>query len=254
MELRLRGKTALVTGGSKGIGAGCCTALAEEGCSIIVNFRSDPKNAEAFARGLSDTYGIDAIAVKADVSCEAEVEKLFEAAYEHFGAVQILINNAAATSPSRTAFQELTTEEWRAVQEGTLNSAFFVSRKFAGLLIAEHLPGSIINVLSKSAILSSSIFNSPYVSAKGGLMTLTRSMAKELVSYDIRVNGIVPGYVRTEKNYREGDPRTEEKRKLLPLKDFASPNDMGSIAAFLCSDRASQINGAIIDCTGGTLV
>lgn len=258
MDLKIKGKTAMVTGGSKGIGAGCSIALAQEGCNLIINYRSSARDAEDFADKLSREYGIKAVAIKTDVSIEDEVHKLFEEAFKYFSSLDILINNAAGGFQGfidkAVGFHELTTEQWRAVQEGTLNSAFFVARTFAKYCIEGKHPGSIVNVLSKSALLSSSKNNCPYVSAKGGLLALTRGMAKDLIAYDIRVNGIVPGYVKTERNYTDNNPRTEDKKKLLPTGEFATPYEMGTVAAFLCSDLSYQIIGAVIDCTGGTLI
>lgn len=255
MDLGLKGKTMLVSGGAKGIGLGCCRVFAEEGCNIIMNYRSNQIEAEKTAAELSKEYGVKVRAIKADVSKESDVETLFGVLYEEGEQLDFLVNNAADTIIGNTPFQKLSTEEWRRNQEGTLNSAFFMSREFAKQVIENKKTGCIVNVLSKSAFLSSSTYNSPYATSKGGLAVFTRALAKELIAKGIRVNAVIPGYVKTERNYLEGDARTEEKKRLLPLGRFAEPVDIGAAAAFLCSGRTgSTMNGTILDCTGGTLV
>ncbi|MCI8294047.1 MAG: SDR family oxidoreductase [Hespellia sp.] len=254
MELNLRGKTVLVTGGSKGIGLGCCRVFAEEGCHVVMNYRSDEESAQRNAKELENVASVKVWVMKADVSIEQEVESLYRRLDEKGIKLDFLVNNAANTKVRPTPFQEMTTKDWRRDQEGTLNSAFFVSRAFVKRAVEEKRAAAIVNIVSKSAFLSSSIYNSPYVAAKGGLAALTRAMVKELIQYRIRVNALIPGYVKTEHNYIDGDARTEEKRKLLPLGEFATPYDMGNAATFLCSDRARQMNGVILDCTGGTMV
>lgn len=255
MNLGLRGKMVIISGGSKGIGLGCCKVFAEEGCNIVMNFRSDEEGANREAQTLYRRYGVNVMTVKADVSVEEEVKRLFNYLDDEGAEPCFLINNAADTRVRQTPFQDIATDDWRHSQEGTLNSAFFMSREFVKRLIIREQSGSIVNVLSKSAFLSSSIYNSAYATAKGGLAVFTRSLAKEVAAKGIRVNGIIPGYVKTERNYRNGDPRTEEKRRILPSGEFAAPKDIGAAAAFLCSDAVRNImNGALLDCTGGTLI
>ena len=115
-------------------------------------------------------------------------------------------------------------------------------------------PGSIVNVLSKSAFTTNSKDNTTYISAKMGAYGLTKGVANEMAPYGIRVNGIVPGYVQTERTYPDGDARTERMRALLPTGKFTLPIEIGRVAAFLCSDCSSQIIGAAIDCSGGTML
>lgn len=253
MDLGLRDKNAIVTGGSKGIGAGICRVLAQEGCNIAVNYRSDREAAEKFAKELSDCYGVKTIAVQADVTSEEASETLFETAQKELGQIQILINNAAGGISFKN-FEDYTTEEWKQAQQGVLDHVFFLTRRF----VKEHKKNGgiahVVNLLSKSAVLSSSTQNLTYVANKGALISLTRGMAKEFLPYGIYVNGIVPGYVKTEQRHASEDERTIRVRKLLPTGEFATPEDMGYMVAFLCSLKSRQTIGAIIDCTGGTLI
>lgn len=253
MDLGLKGKTALVTGGAKGIGAGICSVLAGEGCNLVINYRSDENQAQCFAEKLIEENAIQAKAIRADVSKEEEAAELFEDALLNFGQVDILINNAAG-GYQPNAFQNISSKEWQMAGEGLLNSAFYMSRLFLEYCLAEKKGGHIVNLLSKSAILSSSVNNLAYVAYKGALTSLTRGMAKEFISHGIYVNGIVPGYVKTERRHTEGDERTERVKKLLPSGQFAKPHEIGNVAAILCSPCFSQMIGAVVDCTGGTLI
>ena len=252
MDLNLKGKYALVTGGGAGIGAGCVTALAEEGCNIVIADR-DIDTAAAFAEKIAAQKHVKAWALPVDVMNRQAITELFERIYREIGPLDILVNNAGGgwKTPS---FQDVTDEDWVRSFNLVLNSAFYASKEFASRAIKEGRPGSIVNMVSKSAIMSSSKHNSPYASSKGGMIAMTRAMAKDLIEYGIRVNGVAPGYVQTEKTYPESDPRTAEKRKLLPSGEFAKPYDIGTLVAFLCSERSYQMIGTIVDITGGTLI
>lgn len=253
MDLKLAGRTAIVTGGAKGVGAGISEVLAGEGCNVAVNYRSRQKEAEEFAQNLKRKYQVEAVAVQADVSKEEEAQALFDETVRMFGRAEILINNAAG-GYAPNAFQNISAEEWRTAGEGLLNPAFYMSREFVKYCIGHEQGGHIVNILSKSAILSSSVNNLAYVANKGALTALTRGMAKEFIQYGIYVNGIVPGYVRTERLHIDGEERTERVKKLLPAGEFAQPQDIGRAAAVLASPLFSQMIGAVVDCTGGTLI
>lgn len=253
MDLGLQGKTAIITGGSKGIGSGISEVLAEEGCNVVINYRSDRESAEAFAARVSAENKVQALVVYADVSKEKDAEVLFRTAVKEFGKIDILINNAAS-GYTPNAFQNISSEEWKIAEEGLSHPTFYMSQLFLKHCLEQEKGGHIVNLLSKSAILSSSVNNLAYVANKGALTALTRGMAKEFIPYGIYVNGIVPGYVKTERGHVDGDERTERVRKLLPTKEFALPRDMGNVAAILCSPLFKQMIGTVVDCTGGTLI
>ncbi len=253
MDLQLKGKTAIVTGGGRGIGKGCVTALAEEGCNVVVADLSHNAETRAFLEELGRRTGAALVPVDGDVSREEAVEEIFRTALERFGQVDILVNNAGRGA-IRKPFHELTTEDWRSVQEITLNSQFFMSRAFVRLCRERDRAGAIVNVLSKSAFTTNSKDNTSYICAKSGAYGLTKGVANEMAPYKIRVNGVVPGYVQTERTYPDGEPRTERMRQLLPTGAFTTPIEIGRVVAFLCSDCAGQIIGAAIDCSGGTML
>ena len=253
MDLQMKGKTAIVTGGGRGIGKGCVTALAEEGCNIVVADLTHDDETLTFIQGLSQRTGTILVPAEGDVSQEDAVKQIFQTALDRFGFVDILVNNAGRGA-IRKPFHELTTEDWRSVQEITLNSQFFMSRTFVQLCRERERAGAIVNVLSKSAFTTNSKDNTSYICAKSGAYGLTKGIANEMAPYQIRVNGVIPGYVQTERTYPNGEPRTERMRQLLPTGAFTTPIEIGRVVAFLASDCASQIIGAAIDCSGGTML
>lgn len=253
MDLGLKGKVAVVTGGAKGIGAGISEVLAEEGCNVVVNYRSDKEYSEKFAADLAAKNGVKVIAVQGDVSTQEAVDNLFNVTIETFGDVDILINNAGGGGGVKKNFEDLTYEDWRRTQDNNLNSAFMMCNKFVGYWKNKGRGGHIVNVLSKTCLTTNSINNQPYASAKGGLLALTRSLANEVTRYGIIVNGIVPGYVYNSKTDKNSD-RYKKMMSLVPTGDYGYPRDMGTVATFLCSHQANQIIGAVIDCTGGTML
>ena len=167
MDLKLTGKNVLVTGGAAGIGAGICKVFAAEGANVVVNYRSHQAEAEAFAQGLRETYGVDALAIQADITAPEATEKLFTQALAHFGILDVLVNNAAGGICFKP-FQEYTEEDWHLAQAGICDHVFRMSQLFLRACLETGREGRIINILSKSAILSSSIHNLTYVTNKGG--------------------------------------------------------------------------------------
>ena len=254
MDLKLAGKTALITGSSSGIGKGCAQVLAEEGCNVIINCHGHIERAQALSSELEDAYAVRSIAIQADVSSEEGIEAIFNEAEKTFPTIDFLVNNAGGGPIKFYPFAEIPTDYWDSTIRLNLYSAFWCSRRFSKDIAARGGTGAIVNVASKSCVLSSSTANESYASAKAGVIGLTRACAKELGPQKIRVNGIIPGYVQTETHYVDGEEYTEKKRSMLPLSDFGKPRDMGYAVAMLLSPLASQINGAMIDCTGGTLV
>ena len=253
MNLNLKGKIAIVTGGARGIGKGCCIALAQEGCDLIMADFDCEREIYASMDKLAEENHVRITCIQGDVSNEETVANIFRQAERTFGRVDILVNNAGRGS-IRKPFHLLTTEDWRAVQDVTLNSMYFMCREFVRLCREKNQPGSVVNVLSKSAFTTNSVDNTTYVCAKAGAWGLTKGIANEMANYNIRVNGVVPGYVQTERTYLDGEERTERMRKLLPTGQFTQPIEIGRVVAFLASDKASSIIGAAVDCSGGTML
>jgi NAD(P)-dependent dehydrogenase (short-subunit alcohol dehydrogenase family) len=255
MDLGLKGKVAIVTGGAKGIGSGISEVLAEEGCNLVIDYRSDPEHAEKFAADLAARCGIKAIAVQADVSRAEEVDKLYEAAFAAFGCVDHLVNNAGGGTGPPKPFWNLEIADFRRSQDNNLNSAFMMSRVFVRYLVENNRVGNIVNVVSKNAVTSNSYNNTSYISAKGGMLSMTRGLAHEVAHLGIRVNGILPGYVENSKgSHKIGHERGDRVIQYIPTKRFGTPREMGDVVAFLLSDRSTQMIGAIVDVSGGTML
>jgi len=255
MDLGLGGKVAIVTGGAKGIGSGISEVLAEEGANLVIDYRSDPEYCEQFASELAKRCGVKIVAVQADVSRADEVEKLYAAAFAAFDGIDILVNNAGGGGGIPKPFYNLEIADFRRVQDNNLNSAFMMSRIFTKYCVNNKRGGHIVNVLSKSAVTTNSFNNTSYVSAKGGMLSMTRGLAHEVASYGIYVNGILPGYVENSKgSHRIGSERGDRVIQYIPTKRFGTPREMGNVVAFLCSEKSSQMIGAIVDCSGGTML
>ena len=253
MDLGLKDKVVIVTGGAKGIGSGISEAFAREGARVAIIYRSDPEHSEGYAAELAEKFSTDCIAVQADVTDPELTDYIFDTVREKLGPVDILINNANAGA-GRGSVEAVEYDDWREGIKGSLHHMFFLNSRFIRDCKAEGRGGSIINVSAKSAFMQNGFDKNAYVTGKGGVAAMTRAMAKELTPFGIRVNSIVPGYVLNSKGYQPGTPAYEEKAKFLPTGEYALPIEMGNIVVFLCSDMACQIIGAVIDVSGGTMV
>lgn len=254
MDFGLKGKVAVVTGASSGIGAATCKVLAGEGCNVVINYAHSKEKAEAVAEACK-SFGVDAICVKADFSKEEEIKALFEEVMAHYGTVDILMNNAVNSHnrETRCDFENFATQDLLNMEKTVIEGTFVATREFIKILKSQNKGGKIVNVLTKGMFWSSSIRNEIYASCKGAISAFTRAIAHEYGMENIYCNAIIPGYVRNDRTNVESE-RYQKVIKFLPLKRYAEPEEMGYTVAFLCSDKALQINGATIDLTGGTLV
>lgn len=251
MDLKLKGKTAIITGGTKGIGAGIAKVFAKEGVNLALAYRSDPEAANKFTRSLISEYGIQAIAVQADLSDPKQVDAFYDQILASYSTIDILINNAAGNTPEGVPFDELTYEQWQRCMNGCLTLVYTMSSRFIRECHRSGHGGHIVNLSAKAAFHSTSHNKIPYATAKGAIATLSQRMANDFISDGIFVNAIVPGYVLS--NYYTAPSPELSRSKGLRI-GWATPEDMGNIAAFLCSSCSRQIIGAIIDCSGGTML
>jgi NAD(P)-dependent dehydrogenase (short-subunit alcohol dehydrogenase family) len=193
--------------------------------------------------------------VQADVSVAQQVDALYQAAFDAFGEIDILVNNAGGGTRPPKAFWELEIEDFRRTQDNNLNSAFMMSRIFVRYCVESKRQGHIVNVISKNAVTTNSYNNTAYISAKGGLLSMTRGLAHEVAHLGIYVNGILPGYVENSKgSHQLGSERGDRVIAYIPTKRFGTPREMGNVVAFLCSERSSQMMGSILDVSGGTML
>lgn len=253
MELNLRGKTAIVTGGSRGLGASICRALAQEGANIIVNCTSNLDKAVAVANEISLGFGVKAKAVQADVSSEADVVRLFAETRESLGEADILINNAGICPIRMIVDTEF--EEWKRVMAVNTDSVFLTCREFARRCILTGRPGRIVNIVSQAAFNGSKNGKTPYSCSKGGVVSFTVSFAKEVARYNIYVNAIAPGMMLSDMTRvsLETPSDIEKYNASIPVGRLGDPYEIARAVLFLASDAASYSTGSVFDATGGIM-
>jgi len=251
--MELKGQVAIVTGGSRGIGRGISLALAEAGADIVINYRKDEKAAEEVLTKAKE-MGRKALAFRGDVSNFDSAKDLMKQAYQAMGRIDILVNNAGIASRGNPV-EKTDVEEWNRVLSTNLHAVFFCSKAVLEYM-HQRKKGSIINI---SSIAASTLQagHSPYAVAKAGVEALTKVLAKEEGPKGIRVNAIAPGIVKTDMGDRlmqaMGEERVKARLLTTPLGRIAYPEDLGHLAVFLVSDRASYITGKIIHMDGGIL-
>lgn len=239
-------KTVLITGSSRGIGAAIARRLNNE-YKIVINYRNSKNEAFKLLEELRKSNP-NVIAIKADVSNEADVEMMFEVAEKNFGHVDILINNAGISHFS--LIQDIEFETWKEVINTNLNSVFLNSKRAIPNMISNQY-GVIINMSSIWGDFGASM-EALYSTSKGGINTFTKAMAKELAPSGIRVNAIAPGIVDTDlmrNDFTEAELASLKEE--VSIKRFAKPEEIGGLVRYLISDEASYITGDIIHINGG---
>ena len=239
-------RTAFVTGGARGIGAATAVALAESGHAVAIGYRSGADEAKQVVADV-DAMGGCAAAVAIDVDEPRSVDDAVTETEERFGPVAVLVNNAGITADG--LFIRMSDERWRAVMATNLDGAFHVTRRVtAGMVRARW--GRIVNVSSVVG-LTGSAGQANYAAAKAGLIGLTRSLARELAGRNITCNVVAPGPVSTAMVESLPEARRAELASAVPIGRFATPDEVASTVAFLCSDSAACITGAVIPVDGG---
>ncbi len=233
----LEGKTALVTGGSRGIGAAVARELARAGATVVVGYRSGADEAEAIASEIGGR------AVQADVSNVDDAKRLVEEA----GDLDVLVNNAGITRDGVLA--RMTDDDWRSVLETNLSSVFYTCRAVSRGMMKRR-GGSIVN-LSSIVGLHGNWGQSNYAASKGGIVAFTKSLAQELGSRGVRANVVAPGYIKTQLTDAIPEEAQQQMLGLTPLGRFGEPEDVARAVRFLSSDDASFITGEVVVVGGG---
>jgi 3-oxoacyl-[acyl-carrier protein] reductase len=246
--MKLKDKVAIVTGSSRGVGRSVALAYGKEGARVIVNYTSNEKAAQDVVSAI-EVMGSEAIAVKADVSRKAEVDLLFAACVEKFGRMDILVNNAGFTRPAMLL--KMTEEQWDQVVDIHLKGAFLCSQAAANVMMGQN-SGKIINVMSVAGLVGT-VGQINYSAAKGGILSMTKSTARELARYNICANVISLGIVATDmtEKIRSDEKLAEIYMNRILLKRFAEAEDIAPAFVFLASDDANYITGQLLCVDGG---
>lgn len=239
---RFDGKVALITGASSGIGAAIAERLAAEGASVAINGRRVHLLREKVTE--LTAYGYDILAVPGDISTRAE--QAVRSTIAHFGRLDILVNNAATAAG--LGINEMTSEAWQQVLIVNLNAAFEMAAHAGPYLIATR--GNFLHISSISAI-TGNFDDVAYVASKAGLEGFSRKLALEMAEDGVRSNVIRPGLIKTEAFAEMPEDFFQSQVPLIPLRQMGRPADIASAAAFLCSDEANFITGAVLTVDGG---
>jgi len=247
MKDALKGKTALVTGASRGLGKGIAEALAEEGAQVAINFRSNEAEALKVKEEIEKAGG-SAMTVQADVSDAASVKGMFEKVLAKFGKLDILVNNAGTTK-SQDIF-ETSERDWDFILDTNLKSCFLCS-KTAMEAMRERKCGRIVNISSIVAHRGALFGHVHYAATKGGIISFTKTLARTGAPLGINVNCIAPGIIETELLFEtHGKEEVERLAAGVPL-GLGTPRDVGLAAVFLAGEGGRYITGATIDVNGG---
>jgi len=250
--LDLTGKVAWATGASSGIGAATAILLADLGARVAIGYHNNPEGAEQVRSKIVGAGGT-ALAIRADVTRADEIASVAAAVTEQLGPIDILINNAGSLI-QRMRILEVKEETWDEIQDLNLKSAVLCSQAVAPSMI-ERKRGAIVNVTSIAGRNGGGPGAGAYASAKGGLISFTKSLAKELAPHGVRVNAVSPGVIDTPFHERFSTPEMMRNfATAIPLGRVGMPMECASVIAFLASDAASYVVGETIEVNGGQLM
>ncbi len=246
MQIDLSGKTALVSGASRGIGRAIAVELAGAGAAVVVNYRAGAEAAEAVV-GEIEAAGGRATAVQADVSAAADVERLVKASTDAYGSLDILVNNAGITRDN--LLLRMKDEEWEAVLNTNLRAAYLLTKAVLRPMMRARW-GRIISITSVVG-LTGNAGQANYSAAKAGLIGFTRSVAREMAARGITANAVAPGFIETDMVAGLSAELRENVLKQIPLGRLGDPRDVAQLVAFLASDAAAYVTGQTIAVDGG---
>jgi 3-oxoacyl-[acyl-carrier protein] reductase len=247
--MKLIGKTALVTGASRGIGREIALELARQGVDVVVNYAGSEAKAREVVEEIKG-LGREAIAIQCDVSNSESVTDMVKETVDHFGKIDILVNNAGITRDN--LLMRMKENEWDDVMNINLKGVFLCTKAVTRQMMKQRY-GRIINISSVVGV-SGNPGQANYVAAKAGVIGLTKTSAKELASRGITVNAIAPGFISTEMTDQLTEDIQNEMLKMIPLAQFGEPKDIANTVVFLASDDSRYITGQTIHVNGGMVM
>ena len=246
----LSGRTAIVTGGSRGVGRATALLLAEAGASVAIGYRSRTEEADDTVRELLG-LGARALAVQADLSVPEGSVELFDAAEEALGEIDFFIGNAGIWPPDEVAIAEMTDEQWKRTMQVNVDSIFYGCREAARRL----RDGGAVVLVGSTAGQRGEAYHGDYAASKGAMISLVKGFCIELAERDINVNCVAPGWIDTEMAapaFEDGE--RERVARSIPLGRIASAEDIAGPIVFLCSPMARHITGEILNVNGGAVL
>lgn len=246
---KFTGKTAVVTGASRGIGRAIALLLASEGAKVTVNYSGSQQRAEEVVQEI-EANGGQAIAVQADVTSADSVKELMAKTLEAFGTIDLLVNNAGITKDN--LLMRMKEDEWDSVIDTNLKGVFLCTKAVSRQMMKQRA-GRIVNLASVVGI-AGNPGQANYVAAKAGVIGLTKTTAKELAARGITVNAVAPGFITTDMTEALGDDMKEQLLSGIPLGSLGEPQDVAKAVAFFLSDDASYITGQVLNVDGGMVM
>lgn len=246
MSENVERRVAIVTGAARGIGRAVAMQLASDGFNIVVNYRGDEELAQSLIAELQE-HGVEARAIRADITSADDVANLIEGTIEAFGKLDVLVNNAGITRDM--LLMRMSEDDWDAVLTTNLKGAFLCSKAAIRPMIRQR-GGAIVNLTSVVGLVGNA-GQSNYAAAKAGLVGFTKSLAKEVGSRGITVNAVAPGFIETRLTDVLSDEIKDLSIKQIPLGRFGTPEDVASAVAFLVSPAARYITGHTLSVDGG---
>ncbi|WP_253206018.1 3-oxoacyl-[acyl-carrier-protein] reductase [Clostridium estertheticum] len=242
----LKGKTAVVTGASRGIGRAIALKLAKHGANVVVNYRNSVDAVQEVVKEIED-LGVKVLAIQADISSYDDVENMIKKSVEEFGSIDILVNNAGITKDG--LLMRMKEADFDSVIDINLKGAFNCTRHVAAIMLKQR-SGRIINISSVSGI-TGNAGQVNYSAAKAGIIGMTKSVAREFGGRGVTCNAVAPGYIQTDMTEDLSAKVKDTIMSTIPLKRLGRPEDVANVVAFLATDEAAYITGQVINVDGG---
>jgi len=243
-------KTAIVTGGSRGIGKAIALNLAESGCNIVINYNSSEEKANKLKSEIEALYNVKVLTVKCDVSKFEDVENLYKMVKKEFDSIDFLINNAGITKDN--LILRMKESDFDQVIDINLKGTFNTS-KIIGKHMLKQKSGKIVNISSIVGVMGNA-GQCNYAASKAGVIGLTKSLAKEFAVRGINVNAVAPGFIKSAMTDKLSEDVIKKYEENIPLGNLGKPEDVAKVVNFLCSTNSDYITGQVINVDGGLLI